>query len=174
MSSNELHVQGGREARRRRRTVAALALAVLSQTGLVLLHFAYGARLYDDPSRLHVVTPAIVFAVLALALSALYLWRPSPLTRRLLGGEVGLVHVALFGGYHGGFSHAAKDLLFLLGVGGERLESIFDSPDFAIPNDGLFEVTGWATLAVAVVVVWCLVRLFRLPARRAPSNGGAP
>ena len=162
MSSNELSVQADAHARRRR-VVVALAVAVLVETGLVLGHFAHGARVYEDPARLHVVTPATVFAVLALLLCGAYLWRPSPLTRRLLGGQVAFVYVAVFGGYHGAFSHAAKDLLFLAGVGPERLESIFDSPDFALPNDVMFEVTGLATLGGAVVVLWLLIRLFRLP-----------
>src|SRR5262249_56480747 len=116
---------------------------------------------YDDPLRLHVVAPAVGLLLLAGALAALYRWRPSPWTLWPLVAEVGLVFVVLFGGYHGGFMHAAKDLLYVAGMDPERLARIFDTPDFALPTDLLFEASGLATLVGAVAVAVALVRLVR-------------
>jgi hypothetical protein len=142
-------------------------LAAALQTGLVAAHFGYSAHAYDDPGRLHAIAPAAGFLVLAVALGGLCVWRPGPWTLWPLVAEVGAVFVGIFGGYHGGFSHAGKDLLYLAGTSPERLTEIFDSPDFAPPDDLVFELSGLLTLGAAIVVAVCLVRLVR--AARTPA-----
>jgi hypothetical protein len=146
--------------------VIRLLLLATLQTLVTIGHFVYGARLYDDPSREHVVLPAIGLLVVALALGGVYLWRPGRFTLWLFGAEVAVVDVGLFGGFHGGFNHALKDLLFLVGVDADRLAQIFDSPDFVVPDNALFELTGIAGLLVALAIVYQLVRLIRAAHRQ--------
>jgi hypothetical protein len=131
------------------------------QTLLTIGHFVYGASLYDDPSREHVVLPAIVFFVVAAVLAGAHLLRPKRWALWLFGAEVAIVDVGLFGGLHGGFNHALKDIFFWSGMNAERLAQIFDSPDFAVPDNTLFELTGIAGLLVALAIVYLLVRLIR-------------
>jgi len=141
--------------------VRNVLLWAAAQTALVMGHFAYAAHRYDDPLRLHVIAPAGGMLLVAGVLAALYLRHPGRITLSLLAAEVGVAFVGLFGGYHGAFNHAAKDVLYLAGVGPERLARIFDSPDFALPTDLVFEVTGLATLVVGIIVAVQLVRLVR-------------
>lgn len=144
-----------------RRVLSRVCLAAAAQAGLTIAHFAHGAGVYDDPSRYHVVAPALIALALSLLVAGLYARRPSRAARAVLVAVVGLPFVAMFGLYHGGWSHAAKLLAFAAGSSPERLEAIFDSPDFALPNDVIFEVTGVATLVVGLVVAFLLVRLAR-------------
>jgi hypothetical protein len=144
-----------------RGAVAGLLVLAALQTVLTIGHFVYGARLYDDPSREHVVLPAVVFLAAAAALGGVYLFRPHRWALWLFGLEVAFVDVGLFGGFHGGFNHVLKDLLFFGGVSPERLGRIFDSPDFAVPDNALFELSGIASLVVALAISHLLVRLIR-------------
>ncbi len=142
--------------------MAFLAAAVSAQAVLVIGHFLLGARIYDDPSREHVVVPTLIALVIALGLSAAYATRPSRPLRWALATVVSVPFVAVFGLYHGGFGHGLKLAFYAAGTPPERLLEIFDSPDFAMPNDAAFEITGVATLVVGLVVAWWLVRLVRL------------
>jgi hypothetical protein len=144
-----------------------LALAAV-QTLLTIGHFVYGARLYDDPSRQHVVLPAVGLLAAALVLGGVYLWRPNRWALWLFGVEVAIVDVGLFGGFHGGFNHVLKDLFFHFGTDPERIAQLFDSPDFALPDDLLFEATGIAGFLVALIIAVLLVSLIR-PAHRSPE-----
>jgi hypothetical protein len=167
MSSNERGVQMKSAVGSDSRRVVAwlLALAAL-QTLLTIGHFVYGAHLYEDPSREHVVLPAIVFLVIAAVLGGAYRWKPSRWALWLLGAEVAVVDVGLFGFFHGGFNHVLKDLFYVFGTDPGRLAQIFDSPDFAIPDDALFEATGIAGLLVALGIAFLIVRLIRAAHRR--------
>jgi len=144
-----------------RRAVVYLLGAAALETGLTIGHFGYGAHIYDDPSRLHVVGPAVGFLLLAGVLAAIYLWRPCWWTLAPLLLEIVGVYIVLFGGYHGAFNHALKDILFFTGTSAERLAEIFDSPDFTVPNNFLYELTGLATPIVAAFVGYYAVRLVR-------------
>jgi hypothetical protein len=143
------------------RRVGALSLAVTLQAALVVGHFAHGAHIYDDPSRYHVVAPVLVLLVTALSFAGVYAWRPSRAALSALVGAAGAPFVGVFGLYHGGFSHAAKLVLYAAGVPAERLVAVFDSPDFSMPNDAVFEVTGVLTLVVGGVIALLLARLVR-------------
>jgi hypothetical protein len=144
-----------------RRLVGILLGLAAGEAALTIGHFVYGAELYDDPSRLHVVGPAIAFLVIAGALGVLYLWRPRWWTLALFALELVAVDIGLLGIYHGAFNHAVKDILYHVGVGAERLQQIFDSPDFTVPNDVVYEVTGLLTAVFATYVGIYLVRLVR-------------
>jgi hypothetical protein len=149
-----------------RRLVAWLLVLAAVQTLLTICHFVYGAHLYDDPSREHVVLPALIFLAVAAALGGAWLFRPHRLALWLFGAEVALVDIGLFGGLHGGFNHALKDIFFFSGMDGERLAQIFDSPDFAVPDNSLFESSGVAGLLLALAIGYLLVRLIRAEHRR--------
>jgi hypothetical protein len=159
-------VQHRSEPNPARRIVGQLLAAAAVETLLTIGHFHYGSRLYEDPSRLHVIAPALGFLLLALAMSVFYLFRPGIWTLWPLVAFVAAVYVGLFGIYHGAFGHALKDILFFAGTTPERLGEIFDSPDFVVPDDFFFELTGVATFLAALLVGYCLVRLIRLTGRR--------
>jgi hypothetical protein len=144
-----------------RRNLGWLCAAVSTEAALTIGHFAYGAHVYDDSSRFHVVTPTLVALLLSLSLAGVYAWRPSRVARWALTLVVAIPFVGLLGLYHGGFNHAAKLLACAAGTSPERLEEIFDSPDFAVPNDVLFEVTGVSTFVASIAVAYLLVRLAR-------------
>jgi hypothetical protein len=144
-----------------RRLVGWLCAAVAAEAALTIGHFAHGAHVYDDSSRYHVVLPALCALALSSALAGLYARRPSRPALWALVVVVALPFVGMFGLYHGGFGHVAKLLAYAAGASPERLEELFDSPDFAVPNDIVFEVTGVSTLVAAVVVAYFLVRVVR-------------
>jgi hypothetical protein len=139
-----------------------LVIATGVESAIVIGHFVYGARLYDDPYRAHPVTPVLVALALVVAL-AIAFWRKGWSTALwLLAATVGLPFIAMFGAYHGGFSHVIKLVMYATGTSPERLQEIFDSPDFAVPNDFAFEASGVLCFLAAAVVAWALVRLLRV------------
>ena len=156
-----------------RQALVSLSAAVAFETALTIGHFVYGAHVYDDASRLHVVMPAIASLSVALFFAGLYAWRRQRLTLWVLVVTVAIPFVGLFGLYHGGFNHGLKLVMYAFGMPPERLEEIFDSPDFAQPSDVAFEATGVATLLAAAVVAFFLARLVRSssPARSATGEG---
>jgi hypothetical protein len=163
MSSTDRSVQMQMQSgplRQARRLVGWLLILAALQTLGTIGHFVYGAHVYDDPAREHVILPALSFLALAAALGVGYRWRPHGWLLWLFGAEVAFADVGLFGLFHGGFNHALKDIFFFLGgMDPDRLAQIFDSPDFAVPRDALFELTGVAGLLLALVIVCLLVRL---------------
>jgi hypothetical protein len=140
----------------------ALSIGLVTQTTVVIGHFVYGAVLYDDVGREHVILPALVALAMALSLQLLLAWRNGRIALGLLSLVVGAFFVGLFGIYHGGITHGAKLLWHHAGASPERLVELFDSPDFAVPNDIAFELTGLSTLVLAGVVAWLLVRVIRV------------
>jgi hypothetical protein len=166
MSSNEYVVQLPTASDATRRRVTWLLELAALQTALTIGHFLYGAHVYQEPSRQHVVIPAVVFLSIALLLGGSYRWRPNRISLWLFVVELALIYVGLFGGFHGGFNHAAKDLFYLHGVDPDVLAGIFDSPDFVVPDDALFELSGLAGLAVGLAIAVVLVQLVRGRPRR--------
>jgi hypothetical protein len=139
-----------------------LVIATAAEAAIVIGHFTYSARLYDDPYRAHPVMPVLVALLLVVALAIVF-WRKGwSAALWLLTATVGLPFVVLFGGYHGGFSHGIKLVTYAAGVSPERLQEIFDSPDFAVPNDFAFEASGVLCFVAAAAVAGALVRLLRV------------
>jgi hypothetical protein len=147
-----------------------LSVGLTLQAALTIGHFAHGAHVYDDPSRYHVVAPALIALAASLIAAALYARRPSRASLVAVVLVAGAPFVALFGVYHGGVNHLAKLFVFAAGASPERLEEIFDSPDFAVPNDVVFEATGVSTFLVGLAVAWLLVRLVRSNERRSSAG----
>jgi hypothetical protein len=156
-----------------RRDLRWLFGATAAQAALTIGHFAHGAHVYDDPSRLHVVVPTLVCLALVAGLALVAARRPTPLALWPLAVAVAGPFVALFGLYHGAFGHGLKLALFATGTSPERLLEIFDSPDFATPNDLVFEATGLATLVASVFVTVHLGRLLCAAQSRAAAPGKA-
>ena len=155
------------------RTAKALLLAVAAETAVTLLHFLHGARTYDDPGRLHVVAPAIVALSLVAALTCLFLRHPGRLALAALALVTAIPFVGVFGLFHSGYHHVLKLIVFFAGAPKETLERLFMSPDYALPDDFLFELSGVLGFAAAVFVGYLLVRLVR-NARRGSGTGSFP
>jgi hypothetical protein len=153
-----------------RRTLVWLVGAVALETFVTIGHFGYGAYLYDDPSRWHVVGPGLVFLVAVAGLASLYAARPGHVQRWLFTAAVALPYLGMFGAYHGAFQHGLKLILYQVGVTPERLATIFDSPDFAVPNDLLFEVSGISTFFASILVGYFLLRFLRRRGRHSSSG----
>jgi len=143
------------------RAARALILAVAAETAIVVAHFAHGARVYDDPYRLHVVEPALVAFVVTLALTALSVWRPYKVTIVALATLVSVLFVGMFGLFHGGYSHVLKDVFFVAGASTDTLETYFMNPDYAYPDNVVFEAGGILTLVAAAFVANRLTRFVR-------------
>ncbi len=169
MSSYELPVQSEAAAR----TARAMLLAAAAEAAITVLHSVHGARTYDDPGRLHMIGPALAMLGLAAALTWLFLRRPGRPALAALAVATAVPFVGIFGLVHGGWSHALKLAVFHAGASPETLESIFMSPDFAIPEDAAFEASGVLGLAAAAVVAVLLVRLLRQAWPR-PGGGASP
>jgi hypothetical protein len=164
---------GDTETGATRRLVGWICAAAALQTALTIGHFAHGAHVYEDPSRYHVVAPALVAFASAIVAAAYFVMRPSRAALWVLAVVVSVPFVGVFGLFHGGFYHALKLAMYAAGMSPERLEELFDSPDFAAPNDLVFEVTGLSTLLVATGLAYLLARLLHspLPRRSADAAG---
>jgi hypothetical protein len=144
------------------RALIRLVIATGAEAAIVVGHFVYSARLYEDPYRAHPVAPVLI-ALGVVGVLAILFWRTGKAAVLwLLALVVAGPFVALFGAYHGGFSHALKLILFAAGTPPERLEVLFDSPDYAAPNDFAFETSGLLCLVAAGVVAWSLGQLLRV------------
>jgi hypothetical protein len=157
---NKARVGGADEVRKR---VGWLCGVLALEALLVVGHFAHGAHVYEDPSRYHVVLPTVVALVGSLLVGGHFMWRPSRVALWGFAIVIAVPFVGLFGLYHGGFNHALKLAMYAAGTSPERLEELFDSPDFAVPNDVVFEVTGVSTL----------LRLVRTPLDERPMTDGS-
>jgi hypothetical protein len=153
------------------RAAKALVLAASVETGITVGHFVYGAYIYNDPGRLHIVVPALGILAAAAAMAALFVWRPGRLGFAALALVIAVPYLAVFGLFHGAYSHLLKDLFFVAGAPDDTLEWLFMSPDYVHPDDILFEATGLLGLVAAAVVGYWLVRLFRVW-RRQPIAAG--
>lgn len=143
------------------RAAKALTIAAAVETAITIGHFVYSARLYGEPGRLHVVEPALVTIAIVAALAALFVWRPGRILSTALSLVTGVMYVAVFGVFHGGYSHLLKNILFFAGAPDETLEWLFMSPDYARPDNVAFEASGILGLVAAAFVAFWLARLVR-------------
>ena len=169
MSSYEPSVQTYGDAR----AVRTLLVGVTAETAITILHFAHGARTYDDPGRLHVVAPALAALALVVAATVLFRRRPGRLTLAAVVLVTAVPFVGVFGLFHGGFGHVLKLAAFVAGGSRQTLARVFGSPDYAFPDDVAFELTGVLGFVASAFVAWQLVRLMRA-AHRTPREGSAP
>lgn len=155
------------------RAAKALAVAAAAETVTTVGHFVYGARVYDDPGRLHVVGPAVLFLIATLAVITLFLRRPNKLRLAAVGLVATFSYVGIFGLFHGAYTHLVKVVLFHTGASDERLEELFMSPDYVRPDNIAFEVSGIVGFVAAIFVSYWLIRLVR-EWRRDSSAGMGP
>ncbi len=156
-----------------RRAAQALGIALIVETVITIGHFAYGAHLYDDPGRLHVVGPAIVFLVATLTVIALFRRRPNKFHLAVVAVFAAVPYVGIFGLFHGAYTHALKDVLFFAGASDETMEKLFMSPDYVRPDNFAFESSGVLGLVAAIFVSYWLVRLVRAWRRDLGTGTGA-
>jgi putative ABC transport system permease protein len=155
------------------RVATTLLLAVGVEATLVLMHFAHGARTYDDPGRLHVVVPTLISTALVVLLTGAFLRYPGKGTLAALVAVTAVPFVGVFGLYHGGWGHALKLILFFAGAPKVTLEWLFLSPDYVYPDDVPFEVTGVLTFVAGAWVAHLLLRLVREFRRSSDPRSGA-
>ena len=156
-----------------RRAAKALAMAVTVETAITIGHFAYGAQVYDDPGRLHVVGPAVVFLVATVGVIALFLRRPNKFRLAVVVLCAAVPYVGIFGLFHGAYTHVLKDLLFFAGASDQTLQKLFMSPDYVRPDNIAFEFSGVLGFVAAIFVSYWLVRLVRQWRRDLGTGTGA-
>lgn len=169
MSSNERFVQWQMTARR---PAARLLVAVSAEAAITILHAMHGAKVYDDPGRLHLVAPVLISLALVAAATFVALRHPGRLSLAGLLLVTVIPFVGVFGLFHGGYGHLLKLVAFHHGMAEERLQSVFGAADYAVPGDPVFELSGLLALPAAAVVVLLLLRLVRL-LRALPPGGDA-
>jgi hypothetical protein len=133
---------------------------------LTSVHHLYGALIYDTPWRMHVVYFSIPAAILIA--SFLFLaWRHRGKTLGRTAAWLGVVlalvfPVGLIGIYEGGYNHLVKNILYFSG-GTDLVGHLLPPPDYELPNDVFFELTGIAQVFAALVAGRYLLGLSRPP-----------
>ena len=133
---------------------------------LTSIHHVYGAIIYKTPWRMHVVYLTIPAAILIASFFSLA-WRhrrkPFGRTAAWLGVALVLVFpVGLIGIYEGGYNHVVKNVLYFGGAT-DLVSHLFPPPDYELPNNVFFELTGIAQLFAALMAGRRLLHLSRLP-----------
>ena len=132
---------------------------------LTSIHHLYGALIYDTPWRMHVVyfsIPAAILIASFLFLAWRYRGKTFGRTAAWLGVVLALVFpVGLIGIYEGGYNHLVKNILYFSGAT-DLVNQLFPPPNYELPNDLFFELTGIAQLFAALVAGRYLLRLCRL------------
>lgn len=143
-----------------------LKVAASSNFVLVLtaIHHLYGAQLYGTPWRSHVVYFSIPAAILIAALLFLA-WRYEARTFGWAAARLGILlalifPIGLIGVFEGGYNHLLKNGLYFSGAT-DLVRHLFPQPDYELPNDVFFEVTGVAQLFAALVAGRYVRRLWQ-------------
>jgi hypothetical protein len=69
------------------------------------------------------------------------------------------VPVLLFGVFEGFYNHLAKDVLYFGGLPADTMTRLFPPPEYEMPNDAFFEVTGVLQIVPTVLVIKHLYRM---------------
>ena len=140
-------------------------LASASVLILTVLHHLYGAAVYATPWRQHVaviVLPVLVVLILAYGV---YQRRPLTVLSRaslwLLIAMTLVVSVGLIGLFEGGYNHLVKNVLFFGGATRAILDQLFPPPQYEMPNDFVFEVTGVLQFFLGLCAAYYVCRLWR-------------
>lgn len=148
--------------------MAALTTTLLASASVLLLttvHHVYGAIIYATPWRHHVVFIAIPVLIGLMMLYRIYRTQP-----RTAPGRVSLwlfmmlvlvVPVATIGLIEGGYNHAVKNLLYFGGASPATLAQLFPPPQYELPNDFWFELTGVFQFPLGLAAAYYLFRTWQ-------------
>jgi hypothetical protein len=145
--------------------VRRIALVFTLQAAISSAHHIYGGLVYDSVVRL--AQPFLALVELLVVFGLLYWYRRSRAGWVLTAFVIAMLLVGIVQGlFHSLYGHVYKDLLFLAGIGSDRVRDFFlpvTPNDFVYPpNDVFFEATGVAE----VVTIWFIAvytrRLVRL------------
>ncbi len=122
---------------------------------MTIIHHIYGANIYKDAFRLHVVFAAVpVLAILILSYRTMLASRNSLLRKTSLVCFIlsaGLSAIAI-GVYEGGYNHLVKNVLYFGGVPVQILNRLYPSI-YELPNDFFFEFTGILQFVTGVLSI---------------------
>lgn len=138
-------------------------LASSSVLVLTLIHHFYGAVIYSTPWRMHVAFIAVPVLIAMAAVWAVQSRWPGLFrgmaAKWVLIAVAGVVSVAMFGMYEGGYNHLLKNILYYGGLPAETFAKMFPAPTYELPNDLLFELTGILQFFFAL---WAAFHLYLL------------
>jgi hypothetical protein len=141
-----------------------LLYLVLTLT-LTIIHHVYGAYIYKDSFRLHVVFAALPILVVLLLSYRTMLRSHSSVVRMISLGlfiSSGALSAIGIGLYEGGYNHLVKNILYFTGTPVEILNRLYPSI-YELPNNFLFEFSG---ILQFVTGVFCLVYAHRTNFRK--------
>ena len=133
--------------------------------GLLLtsVHHAYGAYVYSTPWRLHVVFIAGAAALVILGALGVLRARPSGWPRTaawwLLALTVLALPVVMVGVFEGLYNHVLKNVLYFGGSAAGTMARLFPPPQYEMPNDVFFEITGMLQVVPAALAALHLYRV---------------
>ena len=134
---------------------------LIAQYVAFTVEHAYGAAVYGTPVRLVGIPPLGLLLAMTLWLLDRHLRTGGRAALSVGSIMVAVAFVGLAGVLEGGFNHGLKLVFHFAGTPDDRLRELFDGPNFAVPDDVVFEGIGCATLVLAVPVTVHLARLLR-------------
>lgn len=117
---------------------------VLYANSLLLLtsiHHVYGAYIYDSPWRLHILGFSIPIFVFNMWVLPRILIRKKIMAYLFWSINI-LLTVCQIGLFEGLYNHLIKVILFYSGTSETVMASLFPPPNYEMPNDFFFELTG--------------------------------
>ncbi len=146
----------------------AMTKTLLASAGILILtmiHHVYGAVIYDTPWRYRVAVIVLPVLLVLVLTYGVYLRRPGTLlgkaSRWLFIVLTLLVPVGGIGLFEGGYNHLVKNILFFEGVPQTTLGQLFPPPEYEMPNDLWFEVTGVLQFFIGLYAAYYLFRWWR-------------
>lgn len=132
---------------------------------LTLIHHAYGALIYEDPFRLHVMYGAIPVILIQLLAYRKVQGTSSALIRQLAFAAFMLISVVIsvcaIGLYEGGYNHLLKNLLYFGGATQATLDLLFPPAVYEMPGNYFFEVTGIFQFVFGMYGIYCLIQYWK-------------
>jgi len=143
-----------------RQLINSAAQAILAAYALTTIHHIYGGLADRAPNRLRV--PVIMAIPSLVALGSLYRYKRTGSGAALATSSTVtvLTWVVLSGLLHGGYAHAYKDILFLLG-GPQELYYPLNPDEHYPPDDIFFEITGVLEMVSGYFIALFTYRLIR-------------
>jgi len=141
---------------------------------LTTVHHAYGAYAYSTPWRLHVAFVAVATAAVLFGARAVRRDHPSSVAgiaaRWIFVLTAIAVPMLLFGVFEGFYNHLLKNVLYFGGLPMREMTRLFPPPEYEMPNDAFFEITGVLQVVPTVLLIGPLYRL--VTGRRSDGPGG--